>query len=140
MRIIGTHSRSGWVAKCGCLALASACSAYKGTDLSYSIAIVHGVVSTATGSPIANADVAASSYFVPCPSNATGLGNVTTKTDGNGVYRLEVASPTAPAVRCVAVTVSSAGAGQKTVSGAQVQFKPQGDASYDSARVDVILP
>jgi hypothetical protein len=43
-------------------------------------------------------------------------------------------------MRCVAVTVAQNGGGQTTVTGAQVQFKQEGDTPYDSVGVDVILP
>lgn len=110
-----------------------------GTDLSFSTAIVHGVVSTSAGAAVADANVSVSSYLAACPSNAMGV-DATTKTNSDGSYWLTAATPTVPAVRCVAITVTQAGGGQKTVTGAQVRFKQEGDTPYDSVRVDVILP
>jgi hypothetical protein len=128
-----------WIAIGGLAALAWACSSPTRIDLGFSTAIVHGVVTTTTAVPVANADVTVSSYFTPCPSNATGV-DATTRTNSGGIYRLTVATPTVPAVRCVAVTVTQSGGAQKTVTGAQVRFKQEGDTPYDSVRVDVILP
>jgi hypothetical protein len=122
------------------LAAASACSSPNSIPFALTVAVVYGVVSTTSGSPVANANVAASQYFPPCPADATGLGNATTRTDSKGAYRLEIRTPTAPRTMCIAVTVTPASGTAKTVTGAQAQFKPSGSTPYDSVRVDVILP
>ncbi len=140
MRYGNVSNRMARIAKTGVLGIVWGCNSHKSTDLSYTVAVVRGTVSTASGVPIANADVAAANYFLPCPTNATGFGNVTTRTDAAGAYRLEVTAPTAPAMQCVAVSVTAAGGAQKTIAGAQVQFKPTGDLPYDSVRVDLVFP
>jgi hypothetical protein len=114
-------------------------AARKSMGVGHTVAVINGVVSDAAGRFIANAEVAASSYSVPCPADAGSLGDVTTRTDIKGAFRLALPSPTAPAVRCVAVAVLSP-AGRKIVAGAQVRFKPEGDLPYEEVRVDVVVP
>jgi hypothetical protein len=139
MRVISPNFLDLSVAICGTTALVSACSLPDTGRRGYTAAVVHGIVSDGAGTPIPNATVAVNSYFVPCPANAAGH-DFSTVTDANGEYRTVVEPPTSPGMRCIAVTVSSTGASQKTVAGAQVRFKPVGDTPHESVRVDVTLP
>jgi hypothetical protein len=84
--------------------------------------------------------VGANNFLDPCPADANALGIFDTRTDAAGAYRIEIPTLTTPGIECIAVTVTPVGGVAKTVSGALVQFKPQGMLPYDSVTVDVVIP
>ena len=120
--------------------IASACQEPLGSGAPVAVAVVRGVVSDASGHPVASAAVGANNFLVPCPADANALGNLDTRTDGNGAYRIEIPTLTSPGIECIAVTVTPVGGAATTVAGAQVQFKPQGSLPYDSTIVNVVVP
>ena len=121
------------------LAICIGCHSTGSTDLSFTVAVIRGSVSSGAGAPLANVDVTVNSYFLPCASGATPVANATGRTATDGSYRIEIVTPTAPTTQCVSVTATTGGK-QATVAGGQVQFKREGDLPYDSVQVDVVIP
>lgn len=122
------------------LAICIGCHSTRSTDLSFTVAVIRGSVSSSAGTPLAGVDVTANSYFLPCSSSATPVANATGRTATDGSYRIEIVTPTAPTTQCVSVTATAAGGKQATVAGGQVLFKREGDIPYDSVQVDVVIP
>lgn len=122
------------------IVIASACQEPLGSGAPIAVAVVRGVVSDASGHPVASATVGANNFLNPCPADANAQGNQDARTDTNGAYRIEIPTLTSPGIECIAVTVTPVGGVAKTVAGAQVQFKPQGSLPYDSVTVNVTVP
>lgn len=122
------------------IVIASGCQEPLGSGAPVAVAVVRGVVSNSSGNPVSGATVGANNFPNPCPAGANAEGNLDTRTDANGVYRIELPTLTSPGVECIAVTVTPVGGAATTVAGALVQFKPQGSLPYDSVTVNVAVP
>jgi hypothetical protein len=118
----------------------SACASPLDSGTPFAKAVVRGTVSDAGGNPVVGATVGANNFLLPCPAGANALGSNDASTNSNGFYRIEITTLTAPQMECIAVTVTPVGGMAKSVSGAQVQFKPVGQLPYDSVTVDVVVP
>jgi hypothetical protein len=121
------------------LAISIGCHSTRSTDLSFTVAVIRGSVSSSAGFPLVGVDVTVNSYFLPCASGATPVANATGRTTTDGSYRVEIVTPTVPTTQCVSAT-ATVGDRSATVAGGQVQFKREGDIPYDSVQVDVIIP
>jgi hypothetical protein len=122
------------------IAVTYACQDSIGSEVPIAVAVVRGVVSDASGNPVVSAAVGANNFLDPCPTDASALGIVDTRTNASGAYRIEIPTLVAPGIECIAVTVTPVGGASTTVAGARVQFKPQGMLPYDSVVVDVVIP
>lgn len=122
------------------IAVAFACRDFIDSEAPVTVAVVRGVVSDASGNPVASVAVGANNFFDPCPAGANAIGIVDTQTDASGAYRIEIPSLIAPGIECIAVTVTLVSTASITVAGARVQFKPKGMLPYDSVTVDVVIP
>lgn len=122
------------------IVISSACQEPLGSGVPLAVAVVRGVVSDGSGHPVVSASVGANNFPDPCPADANALGNLDARTDPHGGYRIEIPTLASPGIACIAVTVTPVGGVAKTVTGAEVVFKPQGSLPYDSVTVDVTIP
>jgi hypothetical protein len=106
-------------------------------------AVAIGTVQSATGAPVAGAEVAIAIYPLPCTSSSTVQSGVVGATSSTGSFAIRIQSTSVHGDACASVVVrprSGSGLRDTTIVGQQIRLQTPGTGVIlDTLRVDVTL-